>query len=175
MSSLARSPILLRVTPKGNKENGELKLTVSFKDRNNKSYKDEQSVTFKETEEEYYDNTGIRKAIVLVRYVNVLKNWILYERSNNKDFLILPVSGIIDGYKYDESFIILKLGEHERTSVPLSVSKEYKEIFTDLKSYIEKENKELKDDTFDKEYKVLDLLVEYDSSKPVEDEIRFDY
>ncbi len=167
--------ILLKVTPKGNKENGELKLTVSFKDRNNKSYKDEQSVSFKETEEEYYDNTGIRKAIVLVRYVNVLKNWILYERSNNKDFLILPVSGIIDGYKYDESFIILKLGEHERTSVPLSVSKEYKEIFTDLKSYIEKENEELKDDTFDKEYKVLDLLVEYDSSKPVENEKRFDY
>ena len=31
--------------------------------------------------EEYYENSGIRKAIALTRYVNVLKNWILYERS----------------------------------------------------------------------------------------------
>ena len=153
--------ILLKVAPKRNNEDGNVKVKVSYKDRNGKEYSDTQEVSFKDNSDEYYDNSGIRKAIVLTRYANVLKDWILYERSEDKKFLILPVSGIIDGYEFDEDYVVVLLGEHERASVALTVSDEYKDIFRDLKEYMENENKVLNDDTFKQEYDALDLLIKH--------------
>ena len=154
--------ILLKVVPKNDKTDGTVKVKVSYKDRSGKGYSDTQEVAFKNGAEEYYDNSGIRKAIVLTRYANTLKDWILYERSEDKKFLILPVTGIIDGYEFDENYVFVALGEHERASVDLEVSDSYKEIFRDLKTYIEEENKALKDDTFKQEYDALDLLINHE-------------
>ena len=50
------------------------------------------------------------------------------------------------------------LGEHERTSTRLSVSSEYKKLFSTLKSYIESEKNEIKDDTLSQEIEILDIL-----------------
>ena len=153
--------ILLKVAPKKDDGDGIIKVKVSYKDRNGNEYSDTQDVSFK-NKEEYYDNSGIRKAIVLTRYANTLKDWILYERSEDKKFLILPTTGIIDGYEFDENYVFVILGEHERASVDLSVSNSYKEIFKDLKTYIEEENKVLQDDTFKQEYDALDLLINHE-------------
>ena len=153
--------ILLKVTLKDGSVDGKISVKVSYKDRNGKEYTDTQDVTFPNGLNEYYDNSGIRKAIVLTRYANTLKDWILYERSEDKKFLILPVTGIIDGYEFDEQYVLVALGEHERASVDLSVSDNYKEIFTNLKKYMEDENKVLNDDTFKQEYEALDLLINH--------------
>ena len=112
----------------------------------------------KNKNEEFYDNTGIRKAIVLTRYANILKNWVLYERTEDKIFMIGPNKGIVDIF-YTEEEITKILGEHERTSVELKISNEYKEILKQLKEYILKENKEIKDDKLNKEINLLDLLI----------------
>ena len=153
--------VLIKLKEKDGKSKGNLVVKVSYKDRNGKSHSNSQNVSFKNTENEYYENTGIRKGILLTRYVNAMKNWILYERSEHKHsrFLITPVIGIMDCRLLPREVEIV-LGEHERTSVKLSVSKEYKEVFRNLKSYIEAENKELKDDTLNQEIKVIDLLLE---------------
>ena len=151
--------ILIKLKEKTEKNNGKINLEVSYKDRNGKEYSNSQTITFdKNKEEEFYDNTGIRKAIILTRYVNILKNWILYERSENKVFMIGPNTGIVDFF-YTEVEITKLLGEHERTSVKLEVSSEYKENFKHVKEYILKENKEIKDDTLNKELEILDMLI----------------
>ena len=72
--------------------------------------------------------------------------------------MIGPNNGIVDFF-YTEEEITKLLGEHERTSVSLKVGNEYKEIFRNMKEYILKENKEIKDDTLNKEIEVLDLLI----------------
>ena len=151
--------IPIKLKEKTEKNNGKINLEVSYKDRNGKEYSNSQTITFdKNKEEEFYDNTGIRKAIILTRYVNILKNWILYERSENKVFMIGPNTGIVDFF-YTEVEITKLLGEHERTSVKLEVSAEYKENFKHVKEYILKENKEIKDDTLNKEIEILDMLI----------------
>jgi len=151
--------VLVKLKEKNEMKNGELKLEVSYKDRNGKEYKNNQIINFnKNKTEEFYENSGIRKAIVLTRYVNALKSWILYERSSNKVFMIETSKGIFD-ITYTELEIMKILGEHERMSVELKISEVYKEILKNIKEYILKENKEIKDDTFDKEIEILDLLI----------------
>ena len=66
--------------------------------------------------------------------------------------------GIVDLF-YTEDEITKILGEHERMSVKLKVSEEYKEIFRNMKEYILKENKEIMDNTLDKEIEILDMLI----------------
>ena len=151
--------VLVKLKEKNEMKNGELKLEVSYKDRNGKEYKNNQIINFnKNKTEEFYENSGIRKAIVLTRYVNALKSWILYERSSNKVFMIETSKGIFD-ITYTELEIMKILGEHERMSVELKISEEYNKILKNIKEYILKENKEIKDDTFDKEIEILDLLI----------------
>ena len=155
--------ILVKLKEKTQNKNRKLELEVSYKDRNGKEYKNTQTINFNTIKnEEFYDNSGIRKAIVLTRYVNILKNWILYERIENnynkKIFLIESSKGIIDFF-YTTEEVRKILGEHERVSVVLKVSEEYKEIFRKLKEYILKENKEIKDDVLNKEIEILDILI----------------
>ena len=79
------------------KTNGKIELEVSYKDRNGKEYKNTQTINFdKNKNEEFYDNSGIRKAIVLTRYANILKNLILFERTEDKKFMIGKNKGIVD-------------------------------------------------------------------------------
>ena len=140
-------------------KNGEIELEVSYKDRNGKEYNNSQFINFnKNKSEEFYDNTGIRKAIVLTRYINVLKSWILYERTEDKKFMIKQDKGIVDIF-YLEDKIKQILGEHERMPVKLKVSEDYKAILRKIKEYIIKENNEIKDDTLNKEIEILDILI----------------
>ena len=90
--------------------------------------------------------------------MNLLKNWILYERSEEQRFIVVPTNGIKDCCLTEEEVYIL-LGEHERTSVSLSVSDEYKKLFTEFKDYINKENEYICDENLGKEIEVIDILV----------------
>lgn len=150
--------VLLKLKKLNQNAQGNLKLEVSYKDRNQKDFSNSQIVTFNNKETEKYENTGIRKAIVLTRYANAIKNWILYERSEDDRFLIIPSNGIIDcDYKQEE--IRIMLGENERKSQELSVSEKYKEVFKIAKEYIAEQNKELQDETLNQEIEILDILI----------------
>ena len=153
--------VLLKLSSKNENSddiNEDITLNVSYKDREGKEYQNSQKVSFTNNQE-YYDNTGIRKAILLTRYANTLKDWILYERSDeDRRFLITPDTGIEDClYTKDEIYFIL--GRNERTSVDLEVSDEYKEIFSNLKTYMEQEINEIQDDTLKQEIEILDKLI----------------
>ena len=148
--------ILLKLNKKNEKTSGNLNLSVSYKDRNGKSFSNSKDVIFAE-QDEHYDNTGIRKAIVLTRYANTIKNWIMYERTGEQRFIIIPAVGIMD-FDYTEEQIRLILGKNERTSVKLKVSDTYKNIFNTIKQYILNENNELKDETLKQEIEILEDL-----------------
>ncbi len=148
--------VLLKLKSKTNSSNSKVKVSVSYKDRKMTEHSNSQEVNFS-SENEHYDNTGIRKAIVLTRYVNTIKNWILHERSQKQEYVITKNTGIFDCY-YTPEEVYTILGEHERTSQPLSVSKEYKEIFKKLLNYMKAENKELDDGTLAQEFEILEKL-----------------
>lgn len=134
----------------------DIVLKVTYKDKNKKEYTSEEKVAFKNAEE-YYDNTGIEKGIALARYVNVIRDWILYERTNKESVLITAKSGIIECP--DEVFEYV-LGENERASTELSVSENYKEIFRNLKEYLSKEKDATGDDSIDNEIEILTKLID---------------
>ena len=135
------------------------RIIVSYKDRNGVEHKNEQEVSFKNTTEEYYDNTGIRKGIALTRYANLMKNWILYERGEeNRTFVINNITGIKD-CDYIPEQIVVMLGENERSSVKLSVSDEYRKIFSNFKEYFKSEMNEIGDEDMKQEIDILDMLI----------------
>ncbi len=157
MEKLKVGVILLKLKPKSENPTAEVTLSVSYKDRNGKEFSNSDNVKI-DTQQEHYDNTGIRKAIVLTRYVNAIKNWIMYERTEEQRFIILPTVGIFD-CDYTPEEVRVMLGENERTSVKLTVSQNYKEIFEQIKQYILEENSQIGDTTLEQEIKILDKLI----------------
>lgn len=150
--------ILLKLKKKDNQTDNKINLSVSYTDRDGNKHSNSQDIEFNK-DEEFYENTGIRKGIVLTRYVNTLKSWILYERSNRDErFYIDENIGVID-CDYAEDDVQRILGENERTSVKLTVSEEYKENFRKIKSYLENEKNELKDDDLNQEIDLLEKLI----------------
>lgn len=135
------------------------KIIVSYKDRDGKEHKNEQNITFDSRTEERYDNTGIRKAIALTRYANLMKDWILFERSHRGTFQISTDTGIKDCPYMSYEEVRTLLGENERTSTKLNVSKEFSEVFAKFKEYMKNEIKEIGDENMNQEIEILDLLV----------------
>ena len=148
--------ILLKLNKKNEKASGNINLSVSYKDRDGKEFSNSKDVIMAE-QNEHYDNTGIRKAIVLTRYANTLKNWIIYERTGEQRFIIIPTIGIMD-FDYTEDQIRVMLGRNERTSVNIKVSDTYKNVFNTIKQYILNENNELKDENLKQEIEILEKL-----------------
>ena len=126
--------ILLKLKKKEQSNSDEIKLEVSYTDREGRKHSNSQEVRFDKNEE-------------------------FYERSKeDKRFYIDREVGITDCiYTKDEIYRIL--GEHERTSVALKVSDEYKQIFRDLKAYMENEKKQVKDNDLKQEIELLDKLI----------------
>ncbi|HBC84337.1 MAG TPA: hypothetical protein DCZ30_02530 [Clostridiales bacterium] len=152
--------ILLKLKKKDNSTDNKINLRVSYTDRDGNKHSNSQDIEF-DKNEEFYENTGIRKAIALTRYVNTLKSWILYERTNKDErFYICEDVGVID-CDYVKEDVRKILGENERTSVKLTVSEEYKENFKNIKSYLENEKNELKDEDLKKEIDLLEELIKY--------------
>lgn len=135
------------------------KVAVSYKDREGKEHANSQDVEFNDLSKEHYDNTGIRKAIVLTRYANLMKNWILFEKSHKEPFVIYETTGIKDCPYTTNEEIRRVLNENERTSVKLTVSDEYVKTFTEFKEYMKNEIKEIDDNDMNQEIEILDLLL----------------
>ena len=88
----------------------------------------------------------------------IMKNWILYERSeNDSEFLIMTETGITDCV-CEVNEICKILGENERISVKLSVSDEYEALFEEFYKYMKKEIEVLEDEEMKQELEILEQL-----------------
>lgn len=136
-----------------------LKLKVSYEDREGKEASDEKAVVFGDEKSEFFQNSGIRKAIVLSRYADLMKNWMIDEaEAYEEDKPIMPRVTWEDGIVVPIDFF---LGEWERQSIPLVVSEHYADLFVEFAGYFSGEMDALDDDTLSQEYELLEKLSNY--------------
>jgi hypothetical protein len=88
-------------------------------------------------------NTGVRKAILLARYVRLMKAWIDSERQN-----AATQAGANSATDW------------ERTSLPLTVSSAYQAQFQTFSAYFKGEMAVIGDDSLSQELTVLDKLAQ---------------
>ncbi len=135
-----------------------LKLKVRYEDRSGVVSVSEKLVVLEEREADFFENNGIRKGILLVRYTNLIKNWINDERES-----ILEGSPVEPSVNAEDGIVICEreLGEWERQSVPLHVSEDYRKLFETFRGYFVQEMEEIGDETLEQELEILDKLINY--------------
>ena len=151
-------------------DDNTIKLSTSYKDRNGKGDGDTVTIEF-EDKPEYFDNTGIRKGIVLARYASLLQNWTVDERERAQPVEPtplprpepFPIEPAVDHY-YDIGIPILPPGPYlsqwERQSLPLSVSVGYTQLFSHFREYFEGEMEAIGDDELKQEVEILTTLID---------------
>jgi Ca-activated chloride channel family protein len=130
-------------------------LSVTYEDRLGNTFEEKQLIYILVQNEIYYGNSGIRKAILLVNYVTLLKQWINDERER----------------KYNQRKPVLnlneknveKLSEWERQSTKLSVSNQYRKQFQGFLSHLQSEMEVLNDKDLEQEVKLLNKLIGYEN------------
>jgi Ca-activated chloride channel family protein len=145
------------ISPDGVSPEGSMKLKVSYRDRNGIEDSDEAEVEMPETQPDYYQNNGIRKAILLSRYADLLKDWTIDERSAAQ-------SGqkVVPLVTFDRGIVIpIELGEWERQSLPLRVAEPYRKLFGVFGTYFEQESQAIGDNDLQQEQAVLEKLRNY--------------
>lgn len=146
--------VLLKLTKLA--DEAQLKLIASYEDRSGEKDSSSEEVILEEREADYYQNTGIRKGILLVRYTNLIKNWLIDERpegefEDNFKPRISPETGILIPE-------LPELGRWERQSVTLRVSDHYQRLFADFLAYFQQEMESLGDESLDQEAQILKIL-----------------
>ncbi len=99
-----------------------------------------------------YENTGIRKAILLKNYANLMQSWILEARNAND--AVKPLHDQNGIYRPET-----ESQQWERISKKLVVSDKYRVLFKEFKIYAENEIKAIEDITLQKEIEILDILI----------------
>ncbi len=163
--------VLLHLKKTGDKEENHIQLKVSYENRQGNKDTDTTEIEF-EKQEDYYANTGVQKGILLVRYANLLRDWIVFERLDKTGWEVEDSGGqnsfVIQEW-YKELGIPSNTDRHfgsstrwERKSKPLVVSPEYKKIFTQFLLYLEQEIKAIGDQTIKQEAEILRTLIDLD-------------
>jgi Ca-activated chloride channel homolog len=146
--------ILLKLRNIGD-EGGSIRLKTSYEDRAGDVDGSETKINLTDERPEYFENSGIRKGVLLARYADLVQNWLIDEREhaswsrpweprvNPEDGIIVPPTG---------------LGTWERTSLPLIVSSPYRSLFRDFSVYFSDEINEIGDNTMLQELQILRQL-----------------
>jgi len=147
-----------------------LTLDVSYKDVDGKSYSNSQKVAFKD-KKVYYDNNGIRKAILVADYVTIMKNWLIDARAACNDEVRWANQQPIEIQKRCMIYPPLhpdypRVPTWERKSCKLKISDGYKKLFYLFKKYYKKEMDALNDESLKKEYNILNTLLNQTRTPP---------
>jgi Ca-activated chloride channel family protein len=147
--------ILLRLRPRGGE--ARLTLTASYEDRFGRRESDTKTVSLPGPHALAYPTTGIRKAILLSRYADLLRNWVSDEGTSRLEKRPIVVSVTdADGIPCPQ---LPHLGRWERQSLPLSVSSAYRQVFTRFLGHFRAEASLLGDPSLDREAKLMEFLL----------------
>lgn len=130
-------------------------LRVTYEDRNGRRDSSEAVLTLETTRPEYFDNTGIRKGVLLARYASLLKNWMIDEHGH------LHYSRPWDPIVREDTGIVLPpetTTQWERQSISLNVSDPYVRLFRDFSTYFQGEMDAIGDFTLEQEMDILNKL-----------------
>jgi Ca-activated chloride channel family protein len=125
-----------------------LRLRASWADRTGERSERETTVEFPAGGPEQFANSGVRKAVLLSRYADLLKSWMVDERERDGE----SESDGVPVYDGDH------LGEWERQSEELSVSGEYRDRFRAFAAHLEREMDALGEDALEQELELLRTL-----------------
>ncbi len=120
-------------------DDARLDLRVSYEDRDGERHESAMEIVF--DDRIGFDNTGIRKAVLLSRYAELLRGWMEVEHRR------------LESPKDPE------LGSQERTSVALVVSDDQREDLATFREHLVRELDELGDEALSREEEVLDTLL----------------
>ncbi|MFH1848750.1 MAG: VWA domain-containing protein [archaeon] len=129
-------------------DDAELVLSVGYEDRDGNQFSNERSVEFTARG---FDNNGIRKGVLLSRYADLMKNWIIDTRNDRDDVLHASVN-------FDDGIVVPQLGRWERQSVSLSVSRHYERVFEDFLEHFEEEADIIGDEALHQEIDIMEKL-----------------
>ena len=107
---------------------------------------------------EYFDNSGIRKGILLARDADLMKDWLIDERGH------VHWSAPWEPMVNDDHGIVIppsQLGNWERQSLPLTVSRQYSSLLEEFSDYFADEMDEIGDSTLEQELDILQKLSGY--------------
>jgi Ca-activated chloride channel homolog len=151
--------VLLKLRKTSSSSDEPVYLKTTYEDRNGRVDGSKAVIDLEARSPEYFENDGIRKGVLLVRYASLMKNWMLDERGHvrysrtwepgiNEDTgLIIP----------DESYP----GQWERTSLPLTVTHSYIRVFENFRNYFAHEADILGDRDLDQELDILNYLIKF--------------
>jgi Ca-activated chloride channel family protein len=130
---------------------GSATLEASYETRTGETESMTREVSFDE-EPEHFENTGVRKAVLLAKYGEVMKEWARSERQGIND---TPT------YEPDEPGLPRYSGtEQERTSVPIKASEEHRERISEFRDYFKTEMERIGDDSLQKEVELMNEVLE---------------
>ena len=143
-----------------------LELVASWEERDGTEGRDAVEVSFPDDEPDAFENSGVRKAVLLARYADLLRDWAAEVRSRGSETRDDPprekpdedANEQVDDWKPMNSR--RELGEWEGESVPLSVSGEYADLFSAFREHLAAETSALGDDDLERELDLLDELIE---------------
>jgi Ca-activated chloride channel family protein len=136
--------------------NASLELVANWMERDGTADRDVATIDVPTVSPEHFDNTGIRKAVVLSRYGRLLREWMSAVRDDTGD---LEADSVDDWVHPDER----ELGEWEDQSVPLAVPSSYQDEFEALRQYVTSEQEIIGDDDVTQEVEILKLLSDSDA------------
>jgi Ca-activated chloride channel family protein len=131
---------------------GTVRLRAAWEDRAGSPGSTSTRVEFPAVEPEHFANPGVRKAVLLARYADLLKSWAIDERERDGQ----PRT---DGVRVPEP-----TGRWERESTPLRVSPEYRERFAAFAEHFRAAVTALGDDRLGREIDVLERLATHDTT-----------
>jgi Ca-activated chloride channel family protein len=148
--------VLLKLRKMTSQSGEGVYLRVTYEDRYGRTDSDEEIIILESQSPEYFDNSGIRKGILLTRYAALMQNWLIdeYDHANYGKSWKPRV--------HEDTGIIIPVETHfsqwERQSLPLVVSQPYRWIFQDFREYFANEMHAIRDYTLEKEIEILDIL-----------------
>jgi Ca-activated chloride channel family protein len=151
-----RGGLVLLKLKKTSSSDESIYLRTSYEDRDGRLDGGEQAISLETVQPEYFDNSGIRKGVLLSRYAALLKNWMADERQHRQVSL-----GWVPCVSEDTGIIVpveANFSQWERQSMPLMVSDSYSRIFSNFSRYFESEMNAINDNALGQELDILNML-----------------
>jgi Ca-activated chloride channel family protein len=146
--------VLLKLEKTG--DDNRLSLTASYEDRDGNEHRNEVTIELDEVDKDYFENRGIQKGILLSRYADLLKNWMIDEREHAH--YSHPWEPMID----EETGICVPprpgLNQWERQSIRLTIAEPYRKLFGLFYRYFDEEIDNIGDKDLRQELDILDIL-----------------
>jgi len=149
--------ILVKLRKIGSSD-GKITIRASFKDGAGTPDTAELDAVVTNSTPEYFDTNGIRKGILLARYGELLKQWLVDEQNQ----IAADKSGAVENplVKKNDGVGVYSSDKNDwdTTISELTVSQPYKSLFGEFKQYFVDEVTEIGDETLQKEVDILDQL-----------------